>query len=183
MEVHFADGLELFFEHNWIWGALRDAHWPSARGFWLPVESGGIFGDAAASDGPTNANVSCVSFWIFLQYRAGVLMRRAIFNFGVVVWLLGFAANRAGAQSGTYSGLPPESRIAGSSGSSGAQQVDGVAARIEDDIITESEVRELSEFQQLVDGKSKPRAELIRELSDQWLIRTEATATKYGQPP
>lgn len=110
-------------------------------------------------------------------------MRRAIFIFGLVVWLPGFAANRAGAQSGTYSELPPESRMAGGSGSSGAQQVDGVAARIEDDVITESEVRELAAFQLLVDGKSKPRMELIRELSDQWLIRTEATATRYGQPP
>jgi hypothetical protein len=110
-------------------------------------------------------------------------MRRAIFIFGLVVWLLGITADRAGAQRGTYSELPPESRIAGASGSAGAQQVDGVAARIEDDVITESEVRELGAFQLLVDGKSKPRVELIRELSDQWLIRTEATATKYGQPP
>lgn len=110
-------------------------------------------------------------------------MRRAVFIIGLVTWLLGFAANRAGAQSETYSELPPESGVARSPGSSGAQQVDGVAARIEDDIITESEVRELGAFQTLVDGKSKPRMELIRELSDQWLIRTEATATKYGQPP
>jgi hypothetical protein len=109
-------------------------------------------------------------------------MRRAIFILGGAAWLLGFSANGAGAQSGTDSEVPAEVRIAGSSGSTGAQQVDGVAARIEDDIITESEVRELGAFQLLVDGKSKPRMELIRELSDQWLIRTEATATKYGQP-
>jgi hypothetical protein len=110
-------------------------------------------------------------------------MRHAISIFGLLAWLLGFAANRAGAQTGTYSELPPGSHVAGSSGSSGTQQVDGVAARIEDDIITESEVRELGAFQLLVDGKSKPRIELIRELSDQWLIHTEATATRYGQPP
>jgi hypothetical protein len=110
-------------------------------------------------------------------------MRRLICIGGLAAWLLGFATARAEAQSPTHSELPPESRPAGSSGSSSAQQVDGVAARIEDDIITESEVRELSAFQMLVDGKSKTRPELIRELSDQWLIRTEATATKYGQPP
>ncbi len=110
-------------------------------------------------------------------------MRRAIFIFGLVAWLLGSATNRAGAQSSTYSEMPAESRAAGTSGASGTQEVDGVAARIEDDIITESEVRELSAFQMLVDGKSKPRMELIRELSDQWLIRSEATATKYAQPP
>jgi hypothetical protein len=113
-------------------------------------------------------------------------MRRAIFIFGLSAWLLGFAASRAGAQTGTYSELPPAPGAADASGSSvalGAQQVDGVAARIEDDIITESEVRELGAFQMLVDGKSKARAELIRELSEQWLIRTEATATKYPQVP
>src|SRR5271155_2043674 len=110
-------------------------------------------------------------------------MRRAIFIFGCWACLLGLAASCARAQSGTYSELPPARLGAGSSGSSGTQQVDGVAARIEDDIITESEVRELGAFQLLVDGKSKPRIELIRELSDQWLIHTEATATRYGQPP
>jgi hypothetical protein len=57
-----------------------------------------------------------------------------------------------------------------------------VAARIEDDIITQSEVRELAAFQQLVEGKSKSREELLRELADQWLIRSEATETKYAKP-
>ena len=61
--------------------------------------------------------------------------------------------------------------------------MDGVAARIEDDIITESEVRELAAFQLLVDGKSKPRVELIRELSDQWLIRTRGDRDEVRQPP
>jgi hypothetical protein len=110
-------------------------------------------------------------------------MWRAILIFGLLAWLLGLAASRASAQTAAQSELPAGSSVAGSSGSSGTQQVDGVAARIEDDIITESEVRELGAFQMLVDGKSKPRPELIRELSDQWLIRSEATATKYGQPP
>jgi hypothetical protein len=113
-------------------------------------------------------------------------MRRASLIFGLLAWSLGFAANRASAQAGTHSDLPPTSDASGSTSSSvssGAQRVDGVAARIEDDIITESEVRELGAFQMLVDGKSKPRAELIRELSDQWLIRSEASATKYPQVP
>jgi hypothetical protein len=113
-------------------------------------------------------------------------MRRALLIFGLLTWSAGWAANRAGAQTDSYSELPPgpgAASSAGSSGSSGAQQVDGVAVRIEDDIITESEVRELAAFQLLVDGKAKPRAELIRELSDQWMIRSEANATKYAQPP
>jgi hypothetical protein len=62
------------------------------------------------------------------------------------------------------------------------QVVDGVAARIEDDIILESEVRELGGFQKLVDGKEKPRDELIRELADQWVVRGEIETAKYPAP-
>jgi hypothetical protein len=113
-------------------------------------------------------------------------MRRVLLIFGLLTWSAGLATNRAGAQTESDSELPPGPGAASSSissGSSGVQQVDGVAVRIEDDIITESEVRELAAFQLLVDGKAKPRAELIRELSDQWMIRSEANATKYAQPP
>jgi hypothetical protein len=65
---------------------------------------------------------------------------------------------------------------------SGGQIVDGVAARIEDDIITESEVRELGAFQQLVDGSAKPRTERIRGLADQWIVRGEIETAKYPPP-
>ncbi len=64
----------------------------------------------------------------------------------------------------------------------GGQTVDGVAARIEDDILTESEVRELGAFQQLVDGTEKPRTERIRELADQWIVRGEIENAKYPPP-
>lgn len=60
--------------------------------------------------------------------------------------------------------------------------IDGIAARIEDDIITESEVKELASFQEVVDGRSKSRGELIRELADQWIVRQEATAIGYAEP-
>jgi len=63
-----------------------------------------------------------------------------------------------------------------------SRDIDGIAARIEDSIITESEVRELGAFQQLVDGHSKSRDEIIRELADQWVVRQEAAATNYKQP-
>ena len=78
----------------------------------------------------------------------------------------------------TTPGAPPPASF-----DAAAQPIDGVAARIEDGIITESEVRELGQFQMLVDGKSKSRAELLRELTDQWMVRTEAIAAKYGEPP
>jgi hypothetical protein len=57
-----------------------------------------------------------------------------------------------------------------------------VAARIEDDVITESELRELSAFQELVDGHPQPRVEVIKELADQWIVRGEARAAKYPRP-
>jgi len=60
--------------------------------------------------------------------------------------------------------------------------VDSVAVRIEDDIITESEVRELGKFQELVDGKEKPRPEILEELEDQWIIRGDAATTKVAPP-
>ena len=62
------------------------------------------------------------------------------------------------------------------------QTVDGVAARIEDDILTESEVRELGAFQKLVEGAEKPRTERIRELADQWIVRGEIENAKYPPP-
>jgi hypothetical protein len=67
-------------------------------------------------------------------------------------------------------------------GAESGQTVDGIAARIEDDILTESEVTELAAFQTLVDGQSKPREEIIRELADQWIVRGEASATQYPEP-
>jgi hypothetical protein len=64
----------------------------------------------------------------------------------------------------------------------GAIAIDGIAARIEDDVITDSEVHELSAFQQLVDGKSKPRSEVIKELADQWIVRGEAKTELFPSP-
>lgn len=60
--------------------------------------------------------------------------------------------------------------------------IDGIAARIEGDIITDSEVHELAAFQELVDGHSKSREEVIGELADQWIVRQEAAAVTYSQP-
>lgn len=105
-------------------------------------------------------------------------MRRAILIFGFAASLLGFAVGPAFAQ--TAGGSQPQ--LPAASFDAGAQPIDGVAARIEDDIVTESEARELAAFQKLVDGKSKPREELLRELADQWLIRNEAMTAKYGEP-
>jgi hypothetical protein len=103
-------------------------------------------------------------------------MPRPVLLFAFFLLLLGPGALR------NYAQIRPGSSNAPSVGSDTSQQIDGVAARIEDDIITESEVHELSAFQQLVDGKPKPREEILRELGDQWMIRSEANTAKYGQP-
>lgn len=60
--------------------------------------------------------------------------------------------------------------------------VDGIAARIEGDIITESEVDELAAFQRLVDGKTGSRSDLIRELTDQWIVKNEAQNSRFARP-
>lgn len=74
------------------------------------------------------------------------------------------------------------SSISATSASGGTQVVDGIAARIEDDIITESEVRELTAFQQLVDGSAKPRIEIIQLLANQWIVHGEAALAAYPAP-
>ena len=60
--------------------------------------------------------------------------------------------------------------------------IDRIAARIEDDVITESEVRELGAFQLLAEGREKPRDELIRELTDQWIVNGEANVAHSPRP-
>lgn len=103
-------------------------------------------------------------------------MGRMLPIFGLALWCAGFAGG-AGAQANLHSALPRDTRA-----DSARQTVDGIAARIEDDILTESEVNELGAFQTLVDGKAKSRAGLIRELADQWIVRGEAAATRYPEP-
>jgi hypothetical protein len=105
-------------------------------------------------------------------------VRRAIHNSVLTVWLAfalaGVAPGCAFLRSASAAlGTPPAPQT---------RNVDGVAARIEDDVITESEIRELGEFEQLVDGKAKSRGELIRLLADQWLVRTEAVTGRFAQP-
>jgi hypothetical protein len=104
-------------------------------------------------------------------------MQRAILILASIAWLAGLAASCVLAQA-----EPPAAASDPATTNLEAQPIDGVAARIEDDILTDSEVRELGAFQQLVDGKSKSRDELISELADQWIVRGEADASKYPQP-
>jgi len=62
------------------------------------------------------------------------------------------------------------------------QVVDRIAARVENDVILLSEVRELSRYQKLVDGKPESDAQVLDRLVDQWIVRTEAAAARFAQP-
>ena len=63
-----------------------------------------------------------------------------------------------------------------------AQIVDAIVVRIEDDIITLSELRELAAYQQLLDGHSQSNEELRSELIEQWVVNNEATTTGFPLP-
>ena len=62
------------------------------------------------------------------------------------------------------------------------QVVDRIAARVESDVILLSEVRELSRYQKLVDGKSESDQQILDRLIDQWIVRTEAAAARFPRP-
>lgn len=115
-------------------------------------------------------------------------MRRFLFLFVLPAALSGLGSNCALAQTQPALEASPPSASGSNTAShggitnGGGQTIDGIAARIEDDIITESEVRELSAFQELVDGKPKPRSEIIKELADQWIVRGEAALAAFPPP-
>ncbi|HEY6467191.1 MAG TPA: hypothetical protein VIY69_14425 [Candidatus Acidoferrales bacterium] len=100
-------------------------------------------------------------------------MKRRVIIF-VLAILAASQGARAGVQNPPTAAAPPPDM--------GAQVIDGVAARIDTDVITESEVKELSDFQMLVDGESKGRDQLIEELSDQWIVRGEADTAHFPHP-
>ena len=57
--------------------------------------------------------------------------------------------------------------------------VDGIAAYVEDDVITLSELQELAAYQQLVDGKSEPIEQLLSERIEQWIVNNEAATAQF----
>jgi len=60
--------------------------------------------------------------------------------------------------------------------------VDRIAARVENDVILESELRTLSRYQTLVDGKPESDAQILDRLIDQWVVRMEADASNFPRP-
>ncbi len=92
-------------------------------------------------------------------------MRRATFIFALFL-----AA--AGAPHAFGGSAPPQS----------ARVVDRIVARVEDDIILQSQVRELGSFQQLIEGHAESDDKLLDELIEQWVVETEAAASHFPQP-
>ena len=72
--------------------------------------------------------------------------------------------------------------LSGSAPLQSTREVDRIVARIEDDIVLQSQVRELGAFQKLVDGHAESDDKLLEELIEQWMVETEATASHFPQP-
>ena len=70
----------------------------------------------------------------------------------------------------------------GSAALQSSRVVDRIVARIEDDIILQSQVRELGAFQQLIEGSAESEDKLLDELMEQWIVETEAAASHFPQP-
>lgn len=62
------------------------------------------------------------------------------------------------------------------------QVVDRIVAKVDDDILLLSDLRELGEFQELLEGKTEPANKRLDELIDQWIATREATAAQFAQP-
>ncbi|HEY2461730.1 MAG TPA: hypothetical protein VGI16_13040 [Candidatus Acidoferrum sp.] len=64
-----------------------------------------------------------------------------------------------------------------------AQQViDRIVARVETDVILLSDVRALSSYQMLEEGKSESDAQILDRLIDQWIVRNEAETARFPHP-
>lgn len=104
-----------------------------------------------------------------MKVRAPILLPAII----AALWPVGAVAQEVPAPTHMQQDAPP---------STGAQTIDAIAARIDTDVIMESELRELADFQLLVDGGSKSRDEIIRELTDQWVVQGEAETARFPHP-
>jgi hypothetical protein len=62
------------------------------------------------------------------------------------------------------------------------QVVDRIVARVDSDVITQSEIDELGRFQQLMDGKQQSAEDRLRELVEQWMVNREASFSGYHPP-
>ncbi|HKN75298.1 MAG TPA: hypothetical protein VJW94_08975 [Candidatus Acidoferrum sp.] len=59
--------------------------------------------------------------------------------------------------------------------------MDRIVARVENDIILLSDVRELKKYQDLVNGKSESESAIVDRLIDQWIVRSEAVLSRFPE--
>jgi len=59
------------------------------------------------------------------------------------------------------------------------QAVDRIVARVDEEIILQSDVEQLERYQTLVDGKPESREKILERLIDQWIVRKEAEASRF----
>jgi len=64
----------------------------------------------------------------------------------------------------------------------GQEVVDRIVARVENDVLLQSDLEELARYQKFVDDKSESETVLLNRLIDQWIVRTEAEAARFPQP-
>src|SRR5262245_53857838 len=67
----------------------------------------------------------------------------------------------------------------GARGARAQKIVDRVVARVEEEIILQSDIEQLARYQLLVDGKSESEAQILDRLIDQWIVRKEAEASRF----
>ena len=103
-------------------------------------------------------------------------------NAGAIFALLVGLALPAAGQTAPGKVSTPQSDSKNVAAGSQAANIDGIAIRIGDDVVTESEVQQLEDYQQLIDGHAESRAQVLQELVDQWIVRTEASTTKFPHP-
>jgi hypothetical protein len=72
--------------------------------------------------------------------------------------------------------------LAGSYFSLAQELIDRVVARIESDVILLSDIRLLSHYQLLVEGKTESDSEILDRLIDQWIVRNEANIARTPSP-
>jgi hypothetical protein len=62
------------------------------------------------------------------------------------------------------------------------QVVDRIVARVDEEIILQSDIEKLARYQLLVDGKPESEAQILDRLIDQWIVRKEAEASHFPGP-
>jgi len=65
---------------------------------------------------------------------------------------------------------------------SAQEVVDRIIAKVESDIILQSDIRQLSRYQTFLDGKAQNDEDILNRLIDQWIVRGEAGVARFPQP-